>query len=58
MSTAYFKTTRQLPNFSYNFIEADTSLLVPTFQQMLVYQEVEVELTGELEIDGEVGVLE
>jgi hypothetical protein len=58
MNASYFKSTVSVPNFSYNFIEADTILTIPLFQQMLVYQEVEVELTGELEIDGEVGVLE
>jgi hypothetical protein len=54
----YVKTSTKIPNFSYNFIEADTSLTIPVFQQMLVYQEIEVELTGELEIEGEVGVIE
>ena len=58
MNSGYFKSTKQAPNFSYNFIEADLLLTVPEFQQMLVYQEIEIELTGELEIDGEVGVIE
>ena len=58
MNSGYFKSTKPAPNFSYNVIEADTILVVPEFQQMLVYQEVEVQATGELEIDGEVGVIE
>jgi hypothetical protein len=58
MSAGYVKSTRQAPNFSYNFIEADFSLTIPEFQQMLVYQEIEIDLTGELEIDGELGVIE
>ena len=58
MNSGYFKSTVSVPNFSYNVVADDTILVVPEFQQMLVYQEVEVQATGELEIDGEVGVIE
>lgn len=58
MNSGYFKSTSNVPNFSYNFIQAETILAIPEYQQMIVYQEVEIELTGELEIDGELGVIE
>lgn len=58
MNSGYFKSTKTSSNFSYNFIEAESSVIIPEFQQMIVYQEVEVELTGELEVDGELGVIE
>ena len=58
MNGSYFKSTTSVPNFSYNVVADDTILVVPEFQQMLVYQEIEVQATGELEIDGEVGVIE
>lgn len=43
-------------NFSYNFINNNT--IIPLYQQMLVYQECEIGLGYELDIIGELVILD
>jgi hypothetical protein len=45
-------------NFSFKTVETATPVLVPLIQQMIVYQEFEVEAAAEIEIEGEVVIIE
>jgi len=45
-------------SFSWNYIPAGFSLLVKLYRQMLSYQEIEIALTGEIDILGEVVITE
>jgi len=45
-------------NFSYNIVDSSLVIEIPLSQQMLVYQELEVQPAGELVIDGELVVIE
>lgn len=42
-------------NFSYNVIALARTILIPLYQQMIVHEEIEI--IGDLEIDGEVVIL-
>lgn len=57
-STVTISAIGSSENFSYNRILAGTSKIVPVNQQMVVYQELEIEPTAELEIQGEVVLIE
>jgi len=46
-----------IDNFSYRIIDSTLYKMVPSSQQMIVYQEVQVEDTGELDIEGEVVII-
>ena len=45
-------------NFSYNIVDASLTIEIPLSQQMLVYQELEVQPLGELVVDGELVIIE
>lgn len=45
-------------SFSWNFIPAGYNVMVKLYRQMVSYQEIEVGLTGELTILGEVVIVE
>ena len=45
-------------NFSYNIVDASLTIEIPLSQQMLVYQELEVQPAGELVVDGELVIIE
>lgn len=45
-------------NFSFRTVETATPVIVPVIQQMLVYQEMEVEASAEIEIEGEVVIID
>jgi hypothetical protein len=51
------ETTVQSKNFSYRRINAGLSVNIPYEQQMIEYQEINIEETGELDIEGEVVII-
>jgi hypothetical protein len=57
MTPVVFSTV-PVQNFSYRRINGQTAILLSAEQQMIVYQSMEIELGGELELEGEVVVYE
>jgi len=51
------RSPKSVDNFSYRIVQSGLVRTVPFEQQMVVYQEVSIEDTGELEIDGEVVIV-
>ncbi len=52
------RAPRAVDNFSYRIVQSGVIRLIPLEQQMLSYQEIEIQDTGELEIEGEVVIIE
>jgi hypothetical protein len=55
--TQFFITVPSGSNFSYREVLAATSVTIPSEQQMLTYQELAIQDTGELIIEGELILL-
>lgn len=45
-------------NFSFNIIPTATSVTIPFFQQMITYQDIDIQGSGDLDVNGEVVVLD
>lgn len=45
-------------NFSYNIIASGTTVTIPIDQQMLVYEDLEIQGTGDLIVNGEFVILD
>lgn len=61
MSVPYAKfgyTPASTRNFSFNVVLSGALIYIASEQQMIVYQTVEIETGGELEINGEVVIIE
>jgi len=48
--------SKEVDNFSYNYIATGITVKVPTYQQMLVYENITVD--GILEVDGDLVILD
>lgn len=57
MAGPVFISTVIVKNFSYRQITPDLLVSIPVEQQMLSYQDVTIEDTGELEILGELVII-
>lgn len=57
LKTINLMASTAVDHFSYSKIVSGQTITIPTNQQMLVYEEEEIEGTGDLIIDGELVVI-